>query len=161
MKVSNYFIISLVLFGFIIFSCASVQSVSEGITIESGVIPPEMAKEKFTLIGVMHGRKSYDKYLKSGFEQNYFGDYVLMELKLVDEKYPDKAKYRYLLDYNTRVTPYTYHNGKSLVTTSTTAYIYYIEDRLTGKKYTRSNGSSFFAKEIQAMTKAIERTRFK
>lgn len=39
--------------GISISSCASVATVAKSISIDSGAVPPEMAKENFVLIGVL------------------------------------------------------------------------------------------------------------
>ena len=144
---------------FIIVSCASVNHVAKRITIKSGQIPPDMQTEKFTLIGIVNGKKSYDKYVKKKFSE-YTGEYVLAEIEEVDEKYKDVNKYRYILsgtlevEYSAPTTLYgqpVRHSG----------FRCYIFDRKEDKMYRRKRRSSFFALEIEACLTAIEMIRKK
>lgn len=144
-------------------SCVSSASIAKKITIESGEIPPDMAKEDFYLIGVLKGRDSYDKYLEKGFSE-YHGKYVLATLSEIEKKYKDTSKYRYILDYVLDNKSMTYMSERSpdgKTTRNSTSYTYYIRDRKTDKKYIRSAGSSFFSMEIRTYLNAIENIRVK
>lgn len=138
-------------------SCLSVKTVSNKITIASGQIPPDMAKEKFTIIGMLKGRNSYDKYLQKDFQEYYTGDYVLATDKDMGN-YSDVNKYRYVLDYDFSSNVYFQGNGSQ---TRTYTYTYAIYDRKENKYYKRKMGSGFFSKEIQAYLLAIDRERKK
>ncbi len=48
-------------------SCRSTKGAAKSITIESGEIPPDMANEDFTIIGILHGKRSYDKWVEKDF----------------------------------------------------------------------------------------------
>jgi hypothetical protein len=141
---------------FLINSCASTSELAESITIESGQIPPDMKTEKFTLVGVLQGRNSYDKYLTKEFEA-YTGDYVLATRKEIESKYSDVTKYRYLLDYVKETT----RIGTGVDSRNSSGYRYFIIDRKDDKKYLRKSRSSFFALEIRGYLKGIESIRKK
>lgn len=149
--------ISLILF--LIFntsSCKSTNSSSNKITIQSGQIPPEMESEDFTIIGVLQGRRSYDKYLEKEFAA-YSGKYVLAYKHEIDSKYPDKIKYRFIMDYDSESSGY-FVSGKY---NQTQHYQYYILDRNRDIKYKKKGASSYFALEMKSYLKAIESARKK
>ena len=133
-------------------SCKTTSAVADKITIESGEIPPDMKTEKFILIGTLKDKRSYDKYVEKEFDA-YTGEYVLATKEEISTKYPDKSKYRYIMDCVEVRSPSG--NGKDY----TTGFRYYIRDRKTGTNYTRKGQSSFFALEMKAYLKAIEAVR--
>ncbi len=147
-------------------SCVSTNTVANKITVGSGEIPPDMAKEKFIIIGMYQGRNSYDKYMERGFA-SYGGEYVLAEKKELATKYSDTKKYRYILDCQATEKrndpnvgfepnrPGNPEQGKYKVI----EFIYHIVDRQTGKIYYRKHGSSAFGKEIKAYVTAIDKAR--
>lgn len=143
-----------ILLSLIPISCATTNAVAEKITIKSGQIPPQMAEEKFILIGKLHNRKSYDKYVEEEFS-SYTGDYVLATQTEIDSKYANKEKYRYVMDY-TREDKRNY-TGKDY--NISTVYRYFILDRVTGDKFVRKGASGAFKLEIRTYLKAIESIR--
>ncbi|MFT3702135.1 MAG: hypothetical protein QM802_07185 [Agriterribacter sp.] len=133
-------------------SCRSSKAVADKITVSSRQIPPEMATNDFTIIGMLHKRHSYDKYLKKGFE-TYPGKYVLSIDFEVNKNYPDTSKYRYYLDYENE---FSSSGGNQF-----TYYRYFIVDRVTGNKFRRKTSSTNFANEIKMYLAAIEKVRKK
>lgn len=150
----SFFLIAL-----ISFSCLSTDYVAKKITVESGQIPSSMKTENFILIGVLKGRRSYDKYVKKEFA-TYKGKYVLATEKEIETKYSDISKYRYVMDYEqeTDIMPGVDSYGQ---TKKTTGYRYFILDRKENKKYLRKSRSSAFAKEMKAYLTAIDAVRTK
>ncbi len=138
-------------------SCVSTSRVAQKITVESGEIPPEMVTEDFTLIGVLKGRRSYDRYLKKKFS-DYTGDYILATKEEIEKKYSDVNKYRYIMDYQSETDVKAGLDSYGQVQ-STTGYRYSILDRKKDKEYYRKSRSSAFAKEIEAYLLAIELAR--
>lgn len=135
------------LFAFVVItnSCAPPANVAQRITIESGQIPPDMKNEDFTLIGVLKGRNSYDKYVEKEFN-DYSGKYVLATSEEIMTTYKDVNKYRYILDCNVSNDEYyapASPGSNSRGYSSTTGYRYSILDRKDGKKYVRKSESSF------------------
>jgi hypothetical protein len=133
----------------LLLSCASSKEVANTITVESGEIPADMKKEDFILIGILKGRNSYDKYLKSEFKK-YTGNYVLCKLEEIDSKYSDKSKYRYIMDFTQK---------RDFGSQGTIVDTYYIRDRKDNQQYQRNSGSSFFKLEIRSYLAAIEQAR--
>lgn len=138
---------------FILSSC----SATNRITVEKGAIPPEFKKHKTTLVCVLKGRKSYDKYMKRNMKSNYRGKMVFLEKgQLRGNKYEDLDKYRYLLDCDEE-------RNVDIMTHRTTSYTYrfYILDRKTDKSYYAPGRSSFFGKLITAYATNLEKERTK
>lgn len=142
-------------------SCGSTKSAAKRITIESGELPPDMATEDFTIIGILHDKKSYDKWVEKDFAA-YPGKSVTSTMEEVYKTYRDVKKYRYLMDGVMKSERFstTDEKGRQSYTTTTT-YRYYILDRKTGKTYKRKDDSSFFSKEMIAYLKAIDAVRKK
>ncbi len=137
----------------------AVQRVADGITIDSGEIPPDMATDEFVVIGVLKGKDGYDKGIKMAFE-GYSGEY---HLQLGDDIVYSSAKAstscpvslcRYVIDFN--IERYESSEMDRLDGFSTR---FFIHDKLTGQTYTRKGRSSMFGKELQAYLKAIDRVR--
>ena len=147
-------------------SCASTSSVAKKITIKSGEIPPDMKTDNFTLIGVLKGKRSYDKYVEKEF-LTYTGKYVLATEEEISNKYNDIEKYRYLMDYHMEDTYSTYYNkdkekyGPPYETKKSTGFRYYILDRKEKKEYIRKSKSGFFTLEMKAYLIAIDSIRKK
>ena len=110
---------------------------ADKMTASSGQSPEAMEMSDFTIIGVLHKRHSYDKYLKKGFE-TYPGKYVLSPLFEIEKNYPDTSKYRYYIDYENEFS-----------------------SSVTGNKFRRKTSSTNFANEIKMYLAAIEKVRRK
>ncbi len=142
-------------------SCGSTKGAAKSITVASGEIPPDMANEDFTIIGILHGKKNYDKWVVKDFAA-YPGNSVTGTMEDVTSTYRDVKKYRYLMDGDMKRerTSMTNAKGRQEYTT-TISYRYYILDRKTGKTYKRKDDSSFFSKEMIAYLKAVDAVRKK
>ena len=67
---------------------------------ENNAIPPDFGKDETTLLVMLKGRKSYDKYLKKYVENIFKGKYIFVEAKdYYSGTYLDREKFRYLFDY--------------------------------------------------------------
>lgn len=158
MKRKELFLVLLVI-GVLFNSCTHSKKRSEKITIESGQIPPEMATEKFILIGRLYGRgeKSYDKRLAKELDK-YAGEKVLATKEEIAEKYTSANGYRYILDFDPQYQESRDANGG---TCSILVRRFYIYDQQTGEKYTRNAVSSFWALQIRYYLLAIDAVRLK
>jgi hypothetical protein len=137
-------------------SCKVGTGLSSSLTIESGQVPPDMAKEDFIIIGVLKGRKSYDKYLRKGFE-GYTGRFELKTQEEITASYTDVEKYRYILDHDREVT--TYFDGTKYVNNK--CYRFYIYDRKEKKKYSRTDITCSFYYDIKNYVIAVDNARKK
>ncbi len=142
-------------------SCRSTQGVSKTINIASGEIPPDMANEDFTIIGILHDKKGYDKYVEKDFAA-YPGNSVTGTMEEAKTSYKDIKKYRYVMDSKMLRERSSTTNAQGRQQYMTTySYRYFILDRKTGITYQRKDDSSFFSKEMIAYLKAIDAIRKK
>ncbi|MFG6686890.1 hypothetical protein ACGK9U_09935 [Mariniflexile sp. HNIBRBA6329] len=128
-------------------------------TEENDAIPPNFGKFEHTVIvGILKGRRSYDKYLKSAFKKNYNGAYVLLTREeLKKPEYRNMSKYRYVFDYTLGTTRSTiYSDGLS---SSVTLKRYYVEDRIEDKIYQSGAEFSYFAKAMKIYVANLEKKR--
>ncbi|WP_124641970.1 hypothetical protein [Amniculibacterium aquaticum] len=143
---------TVLMMSFSVVSCVGVNA--NTITVESGEIPPDMATDASTLIAVIKDRSSYDKYVKSAFE-NYSGKYILATEQEVKTKYSDVNVYRYVMDYERESGSVSeIGTGKSY---SVPGKRFFIIDRKTDKIYKRKSWSSFYGKELKAYVSAINK----
>lgn len=142
-------------------SCATTSGAAKRITIASGEIPPDMANENFTIIGILHEKRGYDKWVEKNFAA-YPGNSVTATRDELETTYRDVNKYRYVMDSNKGNERWSSTNASGRQESSNViTYKYYIKDRKTGKIYKRKESSSFFSKEIIAYLKAIDAVRKK
>jgi len=135
-------------------SCKTTESVAKGISIESGEIPPDMAKEDFTLLAATYTWGGYDKVIKREIEK-YTGKYVLVSVEGgLSKQYQDVSKYRYLMAFDSNF-------GTGAGGGTVAVYRYYILDRKDNKKYMRKARSSNYPQEIRAYLQAIDAVRKK
>ena len=157
-----FYVLLTTIFVFVLFtSCRSTKGAAKFITIASGEIPPDMATEDFTIIGMLHDKKSYDKWVEKDFAA-YPGNSATATWDELKTTYRDVKKYRYLMDGDMKSerTSSMDEKGRTKYETIYT-YRYYILDRKTGKTYRRKDDSSFFSKEMIAYLKAIDAVRKK
>lgn len=137
-------------------SCVTVEDLANSITVETGEIPPDMEREDFTIIGVLKGRKSYDKWVRKGFA-NYTGRYVLATISEIKEKYSNVDEYRYYIDFDKEVEiDYDWEAERDV---KTTRYRYHIVDRKRKKKYVRVSTTKAFARQLEGYVMAIDVAR--
>ena len=114
-------------------SCGSTKGAAKTITIASGEIPPAMAEEDFTIIGILHDKKGYDKWVEKDFAA-YPGNYVTATMEDALTTYSNIKKYRYLMDGTMKTERFTTINEKGRQEyNTTTVYRYYILDRKNRK----------------------------
>ncbi len=159
-KIFHALLVTIIICGFLT-SCGSTKGAAKTITIASGEIPPDMATEEFTIIGILHDKRGYDKWVEKDFAA-YPGNSVTGTRDDLISTYRDVNKYRYLMDGEMKSERFSSTNAQGRQEhTTTTSYHYYILDRKTGKTYKRKDDSSFFSKEMIAYLKAIDAVRKK
>lgn len=123
----------------------------------NGAIPPDFGKDYTVLMVQLRGRGSYDRYLKSAAKK-YLGEYIIVKTdESIDEKYPDKKKFRYVFDYSDGSTVTTqFSNGKSASSVYKKFYVY---DRLKKIRYQSGAEFTFFAKAMKIYFKNLELKR--
>lgn len=141
---------------FSVVSCFSVDNAAKNISVQSGEIPQDYAKDPSTIIAIIKDRPSYDKYVKSAFEK-YSGKYILATEQEIKSKYSDVNTYRYIMDYERESGSVTeMGTGKSY---NVPGKRFFIIDRKTDKEYKRKSWSSFYAKELQAYVAALNKAK--
>jgi hypothetical protein len=131
------------------------------ITKENKAIPPDFGNDNSTLICVLKGRNSRDKYMKKHFNENYKGKVVfVLESDLTNEIYNDVDEYRYLLDYDAdSMTTSGYSASGEFGTTNAPRSNYYMFDR-KNKEYFYSNvKTGSFGKVILSYSQKLENLR--
>jgi hypothetical protein len=141
-------------------SLPSLEDNGKVYTEENKAIPPDFGNEEYTLLCVIKERKSYDKYLKKGVENNYKGKYeFITEKQLRQTRYKDTETYRYVFDYidNYQVVE------DGVPTGATFGKMFFVKDRVNDISYIREgqvNGAiSNFGKAIVAYMIALETKR--
>lgn len=152
----------LILTAFSLTSCGVlfIRKVETMVTKENGSIPPDFGKDSLTMICVIYGKNSYDKYLRKHVTNEYNGKYeFVLKDSLTNRKY-SSWKYRYVFDTEIHETSATFY-GDGSVQAGSMSGSYYIYDKFTWKKYDSEVASSFFAKLIQAYMIILEKERLK
>lgn len=140
---------------------AFIREVESRVTKENGSIPPDFGKDSLTLICVIYGKNSYDRYMKKHVSNEYHGKYeFVLKDSINNFKYNDWKNYRYIFDTKIYETSATYYPDGSTQPGSMSGS-YYILDRFYRKKYQSDVASSFFAKLIQAYMIILEKERLK
>lgn len=151
-KVLTYFSMLLIVFG--LSSCGIgllVRGVAKkSITVEKGVVPPNFIKSNQTLIVLMWGTKSYDKYAMKAFNRFYDGKKIYLSLNdlLTVEKYQDLERFPYV--FSQGPGDMTMYSGKSYSYTYSGSRPFHILDRKEGKFYNSRINSGFFYRIMQA-----------
>lgn len=139
-------------------------------SVEKGAIPANFAENNETVLFVMSGKKSYDKYLKSNIKKAYQGSYELVSKSdLKSDKYANTKKYRYIFDFEKE--SYSYHSnnqvihGQSALTgmNNATGQIrrFSITDRVDDEVYVMSMTSGFWSKLQRVYFQNMEKVRAK
>lgn len=144
-------------------SCGSMvkNSAMNKMTVENHAIPPDFGKNNSTLVCILQGRNSRDKYMRKHIEDNYRGKYVfLLKEELESDKYGNLDEYRYLLDYNAgSVLNTSFNTGGNLETRNLPTSSYYIYDRKMKEHYFSGTTSGMFGKLILAYSISLESVR--
>jgi hypothetical protein len=125
------------------------------ITVEKKVVPPDFIKRDQTLIILMWGDKSYDRYAMKAFKRFYTGkmEFVPFNDLLTNPKYEDLEAYPYVFSqgpgelkmYEGGSYSYTFSGGRP----------FHIFDRAEKTFYTSPFTSSFFYRIMQAYAKKL------
>ncbi|WP_412984700.1 hypothetical protein [Pontimicrobium sp. IMCC45349] len=131
------------------------------ITTENNAIPPEFGKDNSTLICVLKGRNSRDKYMKKHFNENYKGKFIfVLEEDLENEEYADLDKYRYIFDYDAGSTASAGYGASGEFKTRSAPYSnYYMLDRKTDEYYYSDVKTGSFGKVILTYAQKLESLR--
>jgi hypothetical protein len=126
---------------------------------KNNAFPADFDKNATILI-IIKGRGSYDKYLKKAVKKNFKGNYVFIKKEdLQSTNYEDKSKFRYFFDYsNGRTQTTQYSNGQSA---SSTWKVFYLFDRLESNRYSSEKDFSNFGLALKIYWKNIELKRSK
>jgi hypothetical protein len=154
MKKTIYY---LTLFTCILFSSCGVNKDLVFKTNEK-VIPQDFGKKKSTILVVKYGKRNIDKYINKGFEQNYQGDFVVIDIdELYNNKYKDFSKYRYefsLID--------DYRGGSTIAGQRQSQEFNYnaqLIDRETGKFYKTFKSTNMYGDLVAAYAKQLNEIR--
>ena len=127
-------------------------------TEEFKAIPPNFGQKGTVLLVLLHGRSSYDKYLKSAAKR-YKGEIEFMkDYNELFTKYTDKEKYRFFFDYDAGSTS-TMHNTQTHLSSSVTLKQFFVRDRVEDEKYKCGYESSYFGKNLKAYFENLEAKR--
>jgi hypothetical protein len=149
---------------FLLTSCGALvksKAISK-IKTENEAIPPDFGKDETTLVCVITGKKSYDKYMEKHVLNEYHGKYeFVLRQELSSEKYKNTLKYRYVFDLNKlNYSSSSYNSSLNKYENNTiTTASYYIIDRKENITYKSPMTSSFFSKLIQAYMINLETVR--
>jgi len=129
------------------------DSITKITTVEHS-IPPDFGKNETTLICILVGRKSTDKYMKKHFETEYHGkiEFILKD-DLNQDKYSDTQEYRYVFDFDR-----SYYGGGPQ---QKSYRDYYVLDRTDDVKYKTKGKSANFGNLIKNYAVALEEARIK
>lgn len=147
--------------------CSCVSTMKSSINDDGQQIPPNFGKEDVTLLVILKGTRSYDKYLEKNFAENYGGKYVIVDpMEARSQQYADKKKYRYIFDEDKTVNIDTYgiYQGKTRVGTqnvSSATAKFQLVDRLTGEVYKTKHGTGAFSAWMKAYIQELEKARLK
>lgn len=141
--------ISIMIFSFLLTSCGAIVKgrARKHITEESGAIPPDLGKEKTTMVFLLyHG--SYNRYMKKNVKRIYQGDYIFVkkeEFKNTDA-YDDISKFRYVFGFD-----YIYYESTEIDFDSNYDMMkrvkkFYIHDRKTDSIYKPTITSGLWSK---------------
>lgn len=129
----------------------------EAFSEKNNAIPTNFDKNT-TMLVIIKGRGSYDRYLKKAIKKNFKGNYVFIKDEdLNSSNYSDTSKFRYVFDYSNGRTQTThYSNGQSA---SSTWKVFYLFDRLENSKYSSGKDFSNFGLALNIYWKNIELKR--
>jgi hypothetical protein len=124
---------------------------------KNNAIPANFDKNA-TILVIVKGRGSYDRYLKKAVKKNFKGNYVFIKSEDLDSgNYSDTSKFRYVFDYtNGRTQTTQFSNGQ---TASSTWKVFYLYDRLENSNYSSGKDFSNFGLALKIYWKNIESKR--
>ena len=130
-----------------------IDALNKKYTVENNAIPASFGNDNSTLICILQGRKSRDRYMKKHLENEYNGKYILLlEEELENNEYSNKNEYRYVFHYNVRYAVMA--NGADMKASN-----YYIYDRKEDKDYNSDVTTGLFSKMIESYLINLEIVR--
>lgn len=145
-------------------SCLTKKIAVSNITVERKAIPPDFGEDESTLICVISGKNSYDKYMKKHVTNEFHGKYeFVLEDDLNLEKYNDTITYRFVFDRKIRkgqTSSFNYDTNK-YDSSPTYSNSYFITDRKKNKTYQCPIRAASFSKLIEAYMINLEEVRLK
>ena len=158
-----------------LFSCTAAMKTT--IDDDGKQIPPGFGKKNETLLVIMKGKRSYDKYLEKNFEQNYFGKYIIIDkAELISAKFKNTDTYRYVFeeDYHQETPEYSGSQiaaankralerggGPGVDYTPNIYAKFQVTDRKSGIIYRTKHGTGAFSAWMKAYIQALEKARQK
>jgi hypothetical protein len=125
------------------------------ITVESGAIPADFGKGDVTVLAILEGSNSYDRYMKKDFEKCYKGKYITITNEdLTSKKYNDVKKYRYVFNFVMET-----HGQTAQDSYGTPVRRFYILDRLDNKQYISTFTSGYFSRVMKGYLKNMDQAR--
>lgn len=127
------------------------------LTVEREAIPPDFPGNDGTLLIMLWGTKSFDKYEIKAFDKFYHGKKKYIGFgDLKKDEFQDVEKYRFIFSQGPGDSAMYTSNSYSY---SNTSRVYHIWDRQTGEFYNGHIKSSFFYRILQAYAKNMEKYR--
>lgn len=127
----------------------------KSMSVEKGTVPKDFIQKDQTLIVLLWGDKSFDKYAKKAFEKFYTGKkkfVTFSELK-TDEKYQDLDKYPFV--YSQGPGDIAMYEGNSYSYTFSGSRPFHIFDRRSKTFYRPRFRSGFFSRVMQGHAMAL------
>jgi hypothetical protein len=127
----------------------------KSMSVEKGTVPPDFIQKNQTLIVLLWGDKSFDKYAKKAFNKFYTGKkkfVTFSELKN-DEEYQDVDKYPFV--YSQGPGDLAMYEGNSYSYTFSGSRPFHIFDRRNKTFYKPNFRSGLFSRVMQGHAKAL------
>lgn len=134
---------------------SDIKNMRSEFSVENNAIPPNFGKNKSEVLLVLITGFAVDKFHKKALKEKYFGEYELHNPKTdLDEKFPDKSKYRYVF-----VTGGGTSYGQGNLGGQYKRYFVY--DRLDKKEYSSGAEFSNFALALKIYMENLNTQRLK
>ena len=155
MKKQIYLLLSIVI---ILFSCSSAAYKST-IKDNGKQIPPNFGLEKTIILLMEKGSSGYNSHLEENWDKYYTGKYeIVTKETLNNKKYADTKKYKYIFDYDIRVTRGNDGSGRQQ---TYEGYSFFLIDREDNKKFGSFLDSQAWNKLMKAYIMKLEEVRLK
>lgn len=125
------------------------------ITKENEVVPPDFIKSDQTLIILMWGTESYDKFARKAFNKFYQGKklFIGMDELINNDKYQDLNKYPYVFSQGPGESKM--YDGSPYNYTFSGSRPFHIFDRREEEFYKSKVNSGFYSRVMQAYAKKL------
>ena len=122
-------------------------------------IPPNFGVEKTTILLMEKGSSGYNTHLEENWDKYYTGKYeVVTKETLNNKKYADLKKYKYVFDYDIRISRGSDGSGRQQ---TYEGYSFYLIDRDDNKKYGTFLDAQAWNKLMKAYIIKLEEIRLK